>query len=168
MSRLVKVAVGLAILGYAVVCGVRLSQVNYDQAVASGRQIPLVGRFAHAFRDTRHFISYYSRGGEPRWNSEAGFRERYVLTVQFPVELNWNGTRIASHGPPRFYFTEVETIEIDHGRAAHIHYASSKELSAAAAEALIASHGDVTVAGVPVKSAVPVEHFGLAWSQGGM
>ena len=62
------------------------------------------------FTDCRHFITY-GAADVPLFNSVAYFGERYVLTMQVPVDVQSesSGTMI---GKPRFYLNEIKAVSV--------------------------------------------------------
>lgn len=79
-----------------------------DNAVASD---PSVRAFAQLFPDSRHFISYFSAThGQPTWNSEVLLHSRYVLTMQFEIDIDRFKSKIRARQEPSFYLVEVGSI----------------------------------------------------------
>src|SRR5688572_14481614 len=69
---------------------------GYDLAISNGKKsIPVVVEFHRLFADAVSSISYYTgEYGDPEWNSKAGLYDRYILTVQFKIDLDDTRTKI--------------------------------------------------------------------------
>jgi hypothetical protein len=89
-----------------------LQSQRYDLAIAYGKKsIPIVMEFHRLFGDAVSSISYYTGEAEDReWNSKVGLYERYILTMQFKIELDDTRTKISRFAEPRFDLIEVESI----------------------------------------------------------
>lgn len=95
-------------------CG-RFSEANYRQAVQSGRtKIGTVAEMERVFADfdIQHFIGH--NGGATRamtWNTEVLLYDRYILTMQVPVVVNGEVSRVEKvAGEPRFWIHEVVEV----------------------------------------------------------
>src|SRR3954470_1349241 len=77
----------------------------YEAALSSGihgNSYP--GQFNRLYPDAVNFISYYSGEiGKPVWSSKTGLYQRYLLTLQVPIRLNSDRTKIISADKPTFY-----------------------------------------------------------------
>jgi hypothetical protein len=96
--------------------GVYLGYGNYkvhghqEFAVNGVSQIKPAMEMDHLFADCRHYITY-GPNDVPLFNTVAYFGDRYVLTMQVPVDIQskTSGTMI---GKPQFYLNEVGSVSI--------------------------------------------------------
>lgn len=165
MRSAVRVAVALGAVGVLAIKVPRCTRWGYDAVIRSGHVIPQVERFALAFPQRQEFLTYYRFGygsGAPIiWNSKAYFGGRFELSMQFQVDLNLFNTQVVRHSEPRFYFAEIDLIEVKNGQASVVRYAGSQELSRHAAEALMTARGDVAKAAIATRSSKAVQNFEL-------
>lgn len=72
-------------------------------------QIQPAAEMDELFDDCRHYVVYTGRSSVSTWNATAFFGERYVLTMQVPIEIS-SSTRGHTIGDPKFYLNEVSVV----------------------------------------------------------
>lgn len=132
---------------------------NYDKTVAHGTtSIPSAAQFKALFPKSKHFISYYIRGGSPKWNSKAGIAGRYVLTMQIPITLDRAIGRVTKYESPEFFLNEVISVLQGPDGRFSIRYGRNIRFGMDDWQRFVASGGDLSIFGIttPIE---PVPRF---------
>lgn len=118
LPRLILISLGViaavpilwAVFYFGVYLGLGNYRVRGHQEFAAGgvSQIEPAREMDRLFADCRHFITY---GETPLFNSVAYFGDRYVLTMQVPVDIESASTG-RMIGEPRFYLDEVAAVTV--------------------------------------------------------
>lgn len=136
---------------------------NPSHMVRHGREsINTVREFDALFPNATHFISYWTgTHGDPMWNSEIGLHGRYILAMQADIDLNLIRSRVSNFGPPKFYLSEVESVEhmVDGRSAIKQREVAGHLCDGADWEKLVNAHGDFHVLGIDLKIDQPVPGF---------
>ena len=114
--RSIVVLGGIAILG----CGSSDGSKEYRATVRSARDVlPIAVEMQRLFKTADHYISHYRFLDEPThtWNTNVFFGDRYELTMQVEVSVDYKKNCIAVVGEPVFYLWEVVSVN---GREARI------------------------------------------------
>ncbi|HUS10586.1 MAG TPA: hypothetical protein VMZ30_08985 [Pyrinomonadaceae bacterium] len=139
-----------------------LQSKRYDLSIAYGKQsIPIVMEFHRLFGDAVSSISYYTgEYGDPEWNSKVGLYGRYILTMQFKIELDDTRTKIIRFAEPRFHLVEVESISPQANGTHAITYGRQQvRFGIAEWQKLLEGNGDFSVIGVTLEKDKPVDEF---------
>jgi hypothetical protein len=124
-----------------------------------------VKAFGRLFTDADHFITHYTGTKGPRyWNSKAVLHERYVLTMQFKIDLDASGVRVTATSPPKYYLHEVTSVTVTpSGQVSGISYGSTVEFGPAEWKKLEAAKGDLSAIGIKAKTDQPVSYLKAYW-----
>ena len=144
------------------------TEKEYSQAIFNAQSdLPLAHEFASLYPLREEFISYFTgKYGQPKWNSKIGLHGRYIVTMQFPIQVN--GSRLQQIGEPEFLIVEVERIErLPDGRYS-IHYRSESQrrFGIEGWRLLVEANGDISVLGIEVKVESPHPDFDDVWKAG--
>ena len=140
---------------------------NYARTVSNAvASDPTVSSFATLFPHADHFISYFTATyGQPRWNSKVVLHGRYVLTMQFQIDIDRDASQIHARTQPSYTLVEVAAIQRDQDGRLRISYTSTQlHFGPTEWQRLQSSGGDLSVLGIDVVLDEPVE--GLDSSSG--
>lgn len=89
------------------------SMDDYKATVRSAHTaIPVAVEIEQLFPETDHFITHFGFDTGPKtWNTEAYFGDRYHLTMQVKVNIDYVANQVKLIGEPVFFLTEIERIE---------------------------------------------------------
>jgi hypothetical protein len=135
---------------------------GYDLAIANGKKsIRIVIEFHRLFADAVSSISYYTgEYGDPEWNSKVGLYERYILTMQFKIELDDKRTKIIRFEEPRFHLVEIESVSRQSNGTYGIKYGTQQvRFGIAEWQKLVENNGDFSAIGVTLEKDKPVSEF---------
>lgn len=94
-------------------CGNNVSQQDYIHIHQNGIQsLTWAKEMDQHFGRSRvdHFISHFNMGGGQLWNSEVYMDGRFVLTLQVPVQINYETQTVSATGKPHFYLNAYSKI----------------------------------------------------------
>jgi hypothetical protein len=154
MAAVSASALGWCLLGCG---GLGFDIESYKNAVRSGFDlIPESVEMEQKLGECDHFI----QGDGKLWNSEVHFGGRYVLSMQVPIEVNLQFSRVNRvTGEPRFYFFEVERVFVDGGNmGADFRGASQREFGTEEWRAIVDGGMDFRVIGITIHPE-PVPRF---------
>jgi len=136
---------------------------GYDLAIANGgKSIPSVIEFHRLFADEVSSISYYTgEYGDPEWNSKVGLHERYILTMQFKIELDDTRTKISKFEEPRFHLAEIESVSPQSNGTYGIKYSTQQRFGIAEWQRIVENNGDFSAIGVTLEKDKPVSGFSM-------
>ncbi len=135
----------------------RLRKLQGQEFAARGvGQIEPARQMDRIFRDCRHYITY-GPNQVPIFNSVASFGDRYILTMQVPVEIKSgkSGSMIAE---PQFYLDEISSITVSPLGAVGASYSRNLEFGVADWKRLCNADGDFSVIGFNINP-TPVAKF---------
>ncbi|MDA0766327.1 MAG: hypothetical protein O3A92_05835 [Verrucomicrobia bacterium] len=109
-------------------CHVSSSIADKEAAERNGSiSMPIAKEFADVFPNAFHWIGYYNgTKGDPRWNSQVGVHDRYVLSMEFEIEFDPTRTTPTRKGPPKFLLLEVSEIDETIGGGASVGYTQNQ------------------------------------------
>ena len=106
------------------------------------------------FSDCRHFITY-GPNDVPLFNSVAYFGDRYVLTMQVPVDIQSESSGSMT-GKPQFYLDEVSSVSVSPSGQVGASFSRNLTFGSAEWQKVYDANGDFSTIGFNVKSiAVP-------------
>lgn len=135
---------------------------DYVQTVESAAtNVPVALEMERLFGDADHFISHYGFDDEPKqWNTEVFFGNRYILTMQIMVAVDYSRNTVSQIGDPTFYLFECETITIEPEGTLHVRFNPHGQVTFSGEQwnSMFESGGDFAGIGVKLNPA-PVENF---------
>jgi hypothetical protein len=136
-----------------------------DQAVTDTvKNQPDVKAFVHLFPDAENFITHYTGTAGPRvWNSRVLLYERYILTMQFDMDLDADGVKVTATAPPKYLLQEVTSVEIAPSGQVSINYGDTVRFGPKEWKKLEAAKGDLSVLGIKPKKNQPVPNLKANW-----
>lgn len=128
---------------------------------AAKTQLPIAVEFEELFpANTDHFITHFGfdRWSDKQstvWTSDTYFLDRYQLTMQIPIEVDYEQRTFTTTGDPDFYL--VECTDFDGRSSSHdgLHFRFGKKEW----QDLYASHGDFLKLGLSLKKDSPITGF---------
>ena len=141
-------------------CQAESSMQDYKATVRSARtSIPVAVEMERLYPHTDHFITHYGFAAGPKvWNTESYFGDRYHLTMQVEVTIDYTRNRVTPVGKPTFFLMEINKLEPITDGVFEGHFGRNLEFDLATWEKLFDQRGDLTAIGfVPKKG--KVEHF---------
>lgn len=133
------------------------SEPTPEDIVSANRgSYPVISEFYGAFPEAFSYVSHARAGYGPRvWNSTAPIHGRYVLTLQFEIEIDKN-CKIVSSKQPMWYLREVSRVDRDQSGRESIYYGHQEQFGADRWYRFIHEGRDVRVLGVdPRATAIP-------------
>lgn len=92
--------------------------------------IPIAVQMEQAFgSSTDHFITNYNISNNKIWNSEAYFNDRYMLTYQVKVKVDFNAKKVVPIESGVFVLSEVTNVKRFQDGHVEIHHGDSWNLS---------------------------------------
>lgn len=157
------------LLGFYVLIWARYASSPNDYLAtveSAATRLPIAVEFEELFPgQTDHFITHYgfNRYGGDRtntWNSQAHFADRYSLTMQVEVVVDYENNTVTPAGEPKFYVIEYYEID-DKGDGG---YSGSTRSAGIFGEdewrKIYDSGGNFSVIGVNIDQDTPVPNFG--------
>jgi hypothetical protein len=141
--------------------------IDYVATLRSATTVlPIATQMEEVYPAADHFITHYGFDAKPKiWNTEVVFGDRYVLTMQVEIAIDYSASRIVRvMGPPTFYLKELRTIEVLPDGRASTSTNDGKIFGASAWATLYAHDGDLASIGVRVNE-LPIPQFGVYMSQ---
>jgi len=120
-------------------------------------KLPIAVEFEKMFPDqTDHFITHYGlnypTGDRTNtWNSEAHFENRYSLTMQMEVVVDYEKNTVTRAGPPRFYLVEHYRVEQLEGGRSMSHSRGVAEFGEEQWRNIYDANGDFSVVGIAIR-----------------
>jgi hypothetical protein len=152
----------IGVIGCAGCSQVKSNHPNYIATIRSGATaVPIAVEMERTFPATDHFIEYFARGHGPRrWNTQSYFGERYELTMQVDVEINFDALRITGIvGEPKFYLKKADRVEVLPDGRAVVSYRGDQPVFGAGDWAKVyKAGGDFSVIGITIDR-TPVKDF---------
>ncbi len=126
---------------------------------SGAKTIPYAVELEELYGDADHFITHFGFGRMPlQWNTEVFFGDRYILTMQVDVEVDYAKRRVVPVGKPVFYLTEVDTVSHTEFGNVVESYSNSYTFGLEEWEKVFASKGDFSTIGISINS-TPVAGF---------
>jgi hypothetical protein len=94
------------------------SEAEYQEVHRNGiESIPWAKQMdEHWGEDVDHFITYFGSDKQPLiWNSEVFFGGRFRLSLQVPVNVDYDDETVTVAGEPLFVLVAVSTVTHDNG-----------------------------------------------------
>ncbi|WP_146117700.1 MULTISPECIES: hypothetical protein [Pirellulaceae] len=98
------------------------------------KKIPWAVEMEKQYPDIDHFITHFGIDNNlpTIWNSEVHFGDRYVITLQVPVVIDYKLETLQVTGEPKFFLSEITSVEVDgsglYGESFHFGEAEFDEL----------------------------------------
>jgi len=150
LKRFAHVALLIALLPS---CQRNSAMDNYKATVASARTaVPVAVEMEQVFPETDHFITHFGFDAEPKtWNTVSYFGDRYSLTMQVKVDIDYSARQITQIGEPEFFLTEVgKIVPLGNGRFEG-HIARNLQFDLVEWRKLFGHRGDLSAIGFVAK-----------------
>ena len=136
----------------------------HDQVVQHGIETLILPKEVESlFGSTNvdHFISSFgSKTDAPMWNSVAYFSERYLLSLQVPISIDYDKCRlIGATNSAMVQINEVTKVEISKSGIAGATMNGQWRLNENEWKWLVENKGDWSVVKVPILTNAPVKRF---------
>ena len=126
--------------------------------------VVVVQTFRKVYPESIHVVSYYTgEYGTPTWNSKTPLHKRYILTMQMPITINGNGTKITKHEDSHFFLTEIRQVNGGNGSSWTLDTKSVAEFGMDKWKTLVKQNGDFGALGIDIKRDAPVKGFDRYW-----
>jgi hypothetical protein len=135
---------------------------HYVETMQSGFKIlPWPNQMEALYGEGDHFITHYGFSDGPKtWQTVVSFYDRYTLTMAVDVNIDYGAHKLTPFvGHPKFYLQEVKSVEIPAGGGVDVNFANECFLDEEQWKKLVASGGDWSKLGIPVKTNSPVPGF---------
>ncbi len=109
IRQIAAVAVSLALSA----CG-KPSSADYQAIHKDGlKKISYASDLDAQYQQVDHFITHFGFGKQPLiWNSEAFIHDRFTLTLQIPVTVDYTKKTVSIAGDPKFFLHATDGIDI--------------------------------------------------------
>ncbi len=85
---------------------------------SAATRVPIARQMEEMFAPADHFITHYGMGeGVKVWNTQCFLNDRYVLTMQVDVEIDYSQLTVSQVGEPQLWLRYVEEYSESEGAA---------------------------------------------------
>lgn len=118
--------------------------------------LPIAVEIEEMYGSCDHFITHYgmNASGTNTWNTEVFFGNRYSLTMQVPVMIDYGANKVKVAGDPIFYMHEYTKIDPTGGASVGENY----EFSGNDWRKVVKANGNYSVLGMTLNPK-PVDNF---------
>ncbi|MBC7771900.1 MAG: hypothetical protein H7210_05355 [Pyrinomonadaceae bacterium] len=156
-------AVAIVVIMLIVFTYCRLTRCS-RAAVAGAKDLNIGRDIAKMYPSAINSIMYCTgKYGPPTWQSEIGFFDRYILTVQVPVHISYFGSHIVASGEPELLIVEIQSIQVLPSGQAMIDNAGGQMLTKEQWNSLVGSSRSIEAI-IPNCNKIPVPNFKQAFS----